>query len=387
MPLVHRSLRESLGDPSESPIIIVSGKGGVGKSTISAALAQGLANQGQDIVISDLDGAPSSSDALGGTEKQRKQLEIENEVLEIREQIRVILLNTIIPDVAEEYLEDARAYATELNRLLNALLQNEINGQTTFLPVLRLAMQSLFYGIPTEAKDLAHIVQLMEIILQKRHFVTKTTPGDESITRSYLKPYDHLVIDTENTNNILRMLRVLKRLGRSMQNIHKSVHQSGILGVANTTRLTVRHTPNLNTYAESYVGHHPEEFIEASEQLRQLLFSTKTKLIIITNPGPSEIRKAIADIHTAQKTGRNIDHILMNRWPTDPRLQASSEQIEREFLEKMHTDHGTIGYSRVMPGALEQASPLDKNYTELQLANLLKIAKALGLNEQSSIDK
>lgn len=54
--------------------IAISGKGGVGKTTLAALLAQTYADQGRDVLVADADPAPCLADALGFPEELQQRL-------------------------------------------------------------------------------------------------------------------------------------------------------------------------------------------------------------------------------------------------------------------------------------------------------------------------
>ncbi len=54
--------------------IAISGKGGVGKTTLAALLAQTFADQGREVLVADADPAPCLAGALGFPEELRQQL-------------------------------------------------------------------------------------------------------------------------------------------------------------------------------------------------------------------------------------------------------------------------------------------------------------------------
>jgi hypothetical protein len=91
----------------------------------------------------------------------------------------------------------------------------------------------------------------------------------------------------------------------------------------------------------------------------------------------------MTDLVAAQKAGKSVSHILMNRWPSDPALQESAEHTEAKFITALKEMGISAGYSRIMPGPLEQASSLDPDYADRQQANLQKIIATLGLPRSS----
>ena len=54
--------------------LAISGKGGVGKTTLSALLAQAYADAGRNVLAADADPSPCLAGALGFPEELRKQL-------------------------------------------------------------------------------------------------------------------------------------------------------------------------------------------------------------------------------------------------------------------------------------------------------------------------
>jgi len=54
-------------------VLIVAGKGGVGSSTVSAAAALGMAQQGRDVLLVSVDGKPSLGTLLGGAPLTRRE--------------------------------------------------------------------------------------------------------------------------------------------------------------------------------------------------------------------------------------------------------------------------------------------------------------------------
>ena len=51
----------------QSRVLVVAGKGGVGKTTITAALAEMAAGAGLDVLVVELEGKPGVATAFGGT--------------------------------------------------------------------------------------------------------------------------------------------------------------------------------------------------------------------------------------------------------------------------------------------------------------------------------
>ncbi|MEJ7800294.1 MAG: ArsA-related P-loop ATPase, partial [Ilumatobacter sp.] len=59
-----------LADLTASNLVIVAGKGGVGKTTVTAVLARAAASAGQRVLVIELDGKPALDELLTGVEVQ-----------------------------------------------------------------------------------------------------------------------------------------------------------------------------------------------------------------------------------------------------------------------------------------------------------------------------
>src|SRR5204862_4057451 len=99
--LMEASARKGLVDParfcSQSRLVIVAGKGGVGKTTVTAALAAMAARAGLKTLIVEVEGKTGLGSAFG-------QGELSYEEVELAERVRA---RTITSDQALlEYLED-----------------------------------------------------------------------------------------------------------------------------------------------------------------------------------------------------------------------------------------------------------------------------------------
>jgi CO dehydrogenase maturation factor len=66
--------------------LAITGKGGVGKTTLTALLAQGFADQGRDVLAVDADPSPCLAGALGFPDSLRKQLHPISEMNELIEE-------------------------------------------------------------------------------------------------------------------------------------------------------------------------------------------------------------------------------------------------------------------------------------------------------------
>jgi anion-transporting ArsA/GET3 family ATPase len=82
-------------------VVVVAGKGGVGKTTVTAVIARAAARSGQRVLVVELDGKPALE-----------------ELLPVREGAELSVVHVSAPDALEEYLKDHgfRRIAKRLNR-------------------------------------------------------------------------------------------------------------------------------------------------------------------------------------------------------------------------------------------------------------------------------
>lgn len=86
---------ENLGELLSKKVIFVTGKGGVGKSTVSASLSYALAKEGKKVLTIDADPAHSLPDVFGVTEKvygKSKQFSSDSKMVKVYDDVSLDLL-------------------------------------------------------------------------------------------------------------------------------------------------------------------------------------------------------------------------------------------------------------------------------------------------------
>ena len=89
-----------------SRLAIVAGKGGVGKTTVTAALARAAADQGLSVVVIDLDGRPGLAELLGGTTALNYGEQVLAEGRDAAGTGRIVGRSLSAPTALVEYLDD-----------------------------------------------------------------------------------------------------------------------------------------------------------------------------------------------------------------------------------------------------------------------------------------
>ena len=72
----YRGRMSTAGPWAGSRVAIVAGKGGVGSSTVAAAMALGAARDGLDVLFVSVDGRPGMGTLLGGRELDDREREL-----------------------------------------------------------------------------------------------------------------------------------------------------------------------------------------------------------------------------------------------------------------------------------------------------------------------
>lgn len=362
MNIRHRSLEDSL---QGTDTVLVSGKGGVGKSTIAAALALREAQHGKSTQLVDLDSAHSSLDTFGLPLEETHEAEMHNGIREVAKNLRVLLLTSLIRDPRD---------IDDLNEQLERFVPNE-----GVLPILRLAVHSRFFGIPSEHKPMAHVLQLVELLQHQRFYVCDYRDEHEGVTPVAVPYPDRTIIDSENTQGLTTVIRSLEYLERSLLNVQDRMEGS-LLNPSNLGfQITVGRQPNIKAYAQSVVGHNPHHAIAVMRTFCEHMRSARTAIAIVTNPGRNEVNQTVREVEELVSGGTGVRHILMNRWPEQDSLQESALHWEQQLIEKLqrfpHTSSRQIGYSRVACGPLESVDPGNGSARETCMRNLEKIAK------------
>ena len=361
----------------ETKTVIVTGKGGVGKSTVSSAIALANARDGMNVLGVDMDGSPSMSDAFGESDEMVDQNH--NKLVQIsldtKGSIRVALLSEMIPHVGGSHREKQKKYEKEVERLSAGLIPDKIDGKESYAPVLLLALQSVHFGIPVETKNLAHIVQLAEMYANKRHLVSDFESGKERAYAQSIADVNRFIFDTENTNNLIHLVESLRQL----VDIVTDVAGRDPIGrlVANTISMYYK---IMKQYMRSNVSKKPEGFAAAAGGLQEEIMGCRTKVLCVTNPGLTEVSKTIRDVERILRTGRAVDAVIMNRWPSDPLHQTEAAKAEKSLLESLDAFGSDMSFHRVeIPGeGLHIVSPSEARASKKQRDNIGKMAEALG---------
>ena len=365
MAVIGQSIFRTLDlSPPESDLpstIIVTGKGGVGKSTTLAAIAKKLRTMGFSVLIADLDGSPNATDSFGYPEEIEDRLIEKNDVFQIADGIHCVLLRNLVPEIPFVPRELPQDYAKRLNDVLDPLTNPNIHP---FLPILRPASMSEFFGFPANVEQISMMISLVTILQEQRHIVTDTLNNCVEV-QQFDRP-DFVLIDTENTNNALKTLNLISLISHSMRNLAAK----GAIG-----KLAL--PANLKSYTNTPVGKDPEEFICAAEKLRDHIADFHTKLVMVTGPGGNQVSQALREMRILDSKGKSPNHVFMNHWPeNEPDQQIAHAQVER-FTREGERATGGFGYSQAAPSIVHPVLVGSEYFQRDTLAKLDRLIECL----------
>lgn len=321
-----QSVFQSINDSQD---IIVSWKGGVGKSTISAALALHYSENNEKTIAIDMDAAHSISDSLWYD--IWKVPEGTSSVM-CNENLSLYFLWKIIPDFFEwetlKLIQETWVDFTKLNNYLDSIVDRE----SSFLSLMRLATYDNFVSIAKDHENVAYIIQLLDLFEKSLiHKIEWTNISSQKIDNIHARR----IIDSENTKWLMRILKSLVSVKTTITNMHKAFHWNFTQKASWTiTREAIKRQDTLYKFANWPIAKSPESYISGSENfLRSII---KAKVIIITAPGYNEINQTIQEIGQLIAQWITPAHIVVNKYKDhfdkDPdNTQAAYNQLISEI--------------------------------------------------------
>ncbi|RMH80339.1 MAG: ArsA family ATPase [Acidobacteria bacterium] len=275
-------------------ILLFSGKGGVGKTTVSAATAYKLANLGYKVVVVSLDPAHSLGDAFDLSEKEK----VEARGLPIKISDKLYLQEIDIQEEIDRYWGDVYRF---LELLFNTTgLDQVVSEELAILPGME-EVTSLLY-------------------------VNKYYREGE---------FDVLVLDLPPTGESLRfvsMPTVLKWYMRKVFNVERT-----ILKIA---RPVARRMTDIPIPDESYFQA-LENFYEKLKGVDELLVNPDiTSVRLVANPEKMVLKESQRAFMYFNLFGVNVDAVIVNK--VLPSLAEECEHFskwvltQRRYLEEMH---------------------------------------------------
>jgi len=278
-----------IADFDRYPLTIVVGSGGVGKTTLAAAMGLNAASQGQNTLVMTFDPSMRLKDTLGVGEEARDK------------EVRVA---TDTPGSLHASILDARA---TFNRLVERYAPDELSR--------RRILNNHFYN--HLAGSLAGILEYMAVERLYEVWVEKR--------------YDRIILDTPPTSQALDFLEAPERIVGFLD--------SGALRIAlkpwfdaeghikGTTRLGFL-GKRLEDFLDRMVGlgllRDMAEFFQAfgplfegfrgrAVEVQRLLQAKETLFVLVSGPGEERIPDTMFFARRLEETGHNLGPVIVNR--------------------------------------------------------------------------
>lgn len=277
-------------------LIVVVGAGGVGKTTLAAALALGAAKAGRRTLVMTFDPSQRLKDALGVGEAAKDE---------------PVPVATAGEGPLDAALLDARR---TFDRLIQTYAPDEAAAQRIF--------SNRFY------RDMAgSLAGILEYMAMERLFEMRAA-----------NRYDCIILDTPPARQAMDFLQAPERMlnlvsskairfasdpwwdGKGGQNLAFRLAARGIMELSD--RLIGREF--LLDVVEFIRAFTPlfEGFGQRAEEVRKLLQAPETRFLLVAGPGPDRVPDAMFFLRKLSETGHHLGPILVNQIHPDPGRKA-----------------------------------------------------------------
>jgi anion-transporting ArsA/GET3 family ATPase len=308
-------------------VCICAGSGGVGKTTVSAAVALGMAAQGAKVAVVTIDPANRLADALGIDQLDNElhqvaapgafQTELNGAGVEMRGELWAMMLDPkrTFDELIERLAPDpARAEEIKANRVYREL-SSAVSGSQEFTAVAKL------YELDQDGF------------------------------------FDLLVLDTPPSRNALDFLEAPRRLSSFLEGrmLHALVRPTGlgmrVLGVGTTPLLgALRRITGVDLVSDlgrffQLLSGMTQGFTQRAAGVQELLGAPSTAFLVVTSPEREPIDEAIWFHRTIQPEGfplagvvvNRVHHDLLSESPDDRDCEADQAEREAEQIKRALT--------------------------------------------------
>lgn len=268
-------------------IIFVTGKGGVGKSTVAAALAESLADRGRRVLIIETDAYSAISEILGAGDSDHKRVEVKRNLFAIN-------------------LRSFDSLVATLSRFLpgEKVVKAVVNNRVT---------RSFFDSAPS----VGEFVLLDQIVL---------------ISETETPAWDHIVVDLPASGHAVTFLNVPQTLNGMMRNmgpiakrameIHAVLadrRRSAVVAVCLAEEMPVNETIELSANLEKALG----------RGLDMALVN-----MVHDRPFPADATSHFAKLVSATGVGENPANILMGDSEDSFKRWVAGIELARQWFER-----------------------------------------------------
>ncbi len=284
-----------IGRLQDARVVLVCGKGGVGKTTLSAALALALARAGRRTLVCTIDPARRLANALGVTHLADKPRRIPAESLRRANlppgiDLHASMLDTkrVFDEVVGKYSADADAARRILENPFYQLVSNYLAGSQEYMAVERL------YQLHEE------------------------------------RAYDCIVLDTPPSRHALDFLEAPKRISDFLESgflgwILRPTARTGLHFLAGAGAKLVGAVMELlgSSLVERVSDffrafeHMAPGFEERASKVRTLLRSDVSRFVAVTTPTPRALGETRVLLTRLHETGFPVTGVVFNRVATD----------------------------------------------------------------------
>lgn len=325
-------------------VIICGGSGGVGKTTLAAALGWHLASRGQRAIVITIDPARRLADAMGIAMEGGKVVEVP------------------LPPEAQGtlyavMLEPERVVESFMARLMPATDQNRIVNDRFFQQGMAMMAASPEYLAMQELYDLSRSEEVDVIVLD-------TPPTRQSI--DFLTAPDRLARALEEKSTILNLVKPYLRLNKMGFNLFKAGAKA-ILGVVDKF-FGIETFIDFFSFFEACVELLDLDGLEERiRKVNNLLRDPRTLFVVIAAPNPVSIEEALYFHSKIDRFQIPFGGFIINR--VQPPISGNGQDLARlpveipVLAERMSREFS--GY-RTLPALLPKLSSNLQDYLALR---------------------
>jgi anion-transporting ArsA/GET3 family ATPase len=263
-------------------VCICAGSGGVGKTTVSAAIALGMAARGRRVAVLTIDPARRLADSLGltelGNEERRVEVDVDGELWAM-----TLDAKRTFDELVELHAPDPQTRDAVLSNRIYQELSNAVAGSQEYM-----AMEKL-HELHQEGR------------------------------------YDLLVLDTPPTRNALDFLDAPRRLSSFIDSralklftapgrvgLRVIGRGTGVVFAAMKRATGVDLLEDLSEFFRSF-GDMAEGFRERAERVNDLLADSRTAFVLVTSPQRDAVDEAVFFHHRLLDSGLPFAGAIVNR--------------------------------------------------------------------------
>ncbi len=315
-------------DPRNAPLVIVVGSGGVGKTTLAAAMGLRSAGRGDETLVMTFDPSLRLKDALGvGDEARSRETRVESET-EAPLWASLLDARTTFDRLIDRYAPDDAARRRILENRFYDRLSGNLAGVLEYMASERLFEASESGGYHRIILDTPPTRQALDFLGAPERIVSFL---DSGALRIALKPW----FDSEGR------LKVTSRLGPLGRNVEGFFDR--LVGLE-----------LLRDMAEFFQAFAPlfDGFRSRALQVQELLRSRRTLFVLVSGPGSGKVADTLFFARWLTEAGYRLGPIVVNR--VHPLLEPASPATEsagRRLLTWLgRRDHDGVAELRDLVG-------------------------------------